>query len=151
MAFWSQADLEARIGAETVRQILDDNVDGTVDSAPLARLQADSDSYVMGFVRGIYTLSELEADTPNELKRLSLDVAVAYAVDRWPDYVRANGERLLERARRDLVDLRNGVTRLDVDGSPEPAANQGGTVLEPEAREEEDVAQIFTFGETGDF
>ena len=36
---------------------------------------------------------------------------------------------LLDRARQELKDLRNGVTRLDVEGTPEPAANQGGEVL----------------------
>lgn len=148
MPYWDQQDLEARISPETVRQIFDDDYNGNVDGSAIARLQADSDSYVDGFLRGIYTLPLTVV--PNEVKRLSLDVAVAYAVDRWPDYVRVDGEKLRERARGDLMDLRNGKTRLDVVGTPEPGANEGGTVLSGDPDDPTPRDKFFIDG-TGDF
>jgi len=126
-----QSDLEDRIGAESVRQILDDDVDGTPDATPLARVIADAESYVEGFLRVAYDLAAIRAlgvAAPNEVKRLCLDVAVAYLWDRHPEYVRADGDKLLDRARQDLVDLRRGLTRLDIVGAPEPPANRGGDV-----------------------
>jgi phage gp36-like protein len=126
------SDLEDRITETVVRQILDDNVDGTPDANPLARVIEDAESYVEGFLRGNYSLTTLRAlgtSAPNEVKRLCLDIAVAHLYDRHPEYIRADGMKLMERARRDLIDLRKGVTRLDVVGSPEPAANEGGVML----------------------
>lgn len=125
------SDIEDRITQTVVRQILDDNVDGTPDENPLLRVIADSESYVEGFLRGNYDIAAIRllgTSVPNEVKRLCLDIAVSFLYDRHPEYIRADGAKLLEVARRDLIDLRKGVTRLDVVGSPEPAANQGGVV-----------------------
>jgi hypothetical protein len=41
MAYWEKADLEARLSADVVRQILDDNNDGDAEADPIARLQSD--------------------------------------------------------------------------------------------------------------
>ena len=131
MAYITLSDLEDRITQAVVTQILDDNVDGSPDENPLLRIIADAESYVEGFLRGNYDIAVLRTQglsAPNEVKRLCLDVAVAHLYDRHPEYIRADGRQLLERARRDLIDLRKGVTRLDIVGSPEPAANQGGVV-----------------------
>jgi len=122
-----QADLESRISPLVVRQILDDDLDGVPDAAALAQVIADAEGYVEGFLRGNYDLTAIRAlgvAAPNEIKRLCLDVAVAYLVDRHPEYVRADGRKMMERARRDLMDLRKSVTRLDTVGTLEPAANQ---------------------------
>jgi phage gp36-like protein len=140
------SELEDRITETVVRQILDDNVDGTPDANPLARVIEDAESYVEGFLRGNYSLTVLRnlgTAAPNEVKRLCLDVAVSHLYDRHPEYIRADGRRLLERARRDLIDLRKGVTRLDVVGSPEPAANQGGVMLSGDPEEPEPVPKFF--------
>ncbi|MBU1028535.1 MAG: DUF1320 domain-containing protein, partial [Nanoarchaeota archaeon] len=80
MTYIVQADIENRISAEVARQILDDNLDGTVDANPLARVIADAESYVEGFLRTVYDLTVIRAlgtGAPNEIKRLCLDVAVA--------------------------------------------------------------------------
>ena len=127
MTYIVQADLEARLSPLLVRQVLDDDLDGVPDAAALALVIADSESYVEGFLRGNYDLDVLRAqgvNCPHEVKRLCLDVATAYMDDRHPQYIRANGMKILDRARRDLTDLRNSTTRLDVVGSPEPPANQ---------------------------
>jgi len=125
------ADLEARVSALVVRQILDDDQSGAADTTAVTRVIADAESYVEGFLRGNYDLAAVRAlgtGAPNEVKRLCLDIAVAYLWERHPEYVRADGDKLFERARRDLVDLRAGKTRLDIVASVEPAANQGGVV-----------------------
>lgn len=148
MTYIVQADLEARVGAEAVRQILDDNRDGTPDAAPLARVIADAESYVEGFLRTVYDLAAIRALTtgvPNEVKRLCLDVAEAYLWDRFPEYVRAQGDKLLERARRDLVDLHKGMTRLDIVGTPEPAANRGGTVQSDDPENPDPADKFFLY------
>jgi len=126
-----QADLENRLTARVVRQILDDDIDGSPDAGPLAQVIADAEAYCEGFVRGNYDIAALQAlgvGAPTEFKRLCLDVAAAFLVERHPEYIRADGDDMIERARRDLMDLRNGVTRMNVVGSPENAANQGGIV-----------------------
>lgn len=140
------SDLEDRITQAVVTQILDDNVDGTPDENPLLRVIADSESYVEGFLRGNYDLTVIRAlgtSAPNEVKRLCLDVAVAYLYDRHPEYIRADGMKLMESARRDLLELRKGITRLDVVGSPEPAANQGGVVRSGDPDEIAPVDKFF--------
>lgn len=125
----TQTDLEARLSEATVRDILDDDADGYVDDDPLERVIADAESYVEGFLRVAYDLETIRAlgtDVPNEVKRLCLDIATAYLWERHPEYVRADGDKLLMRARLELVDLRRGLTRLDIEGAPEPPANRGG-------------------------
>lgn len=140
------SDLEDRITQAVLTQILDDNVDGTPDENPLLRVIADAESYVEGFLRGNYDLTVIRAlgrSAPNEVKRLCLDIAVSYLYDRHPEYIRANGMKLMESARRDLLELRKGITRLDVVGSPEPAANQGGVVRSGDPDEIAPVDKFF--------
>ncbi len=151
MAYWSQTDLENRLSPQIVKQILDDDNDGFADVGAVARLQADSDSKVESYLRPIYDLTVVRATPPNEVKRLSLDVAVAMAAMRHPEVRRTDGPELMSMAERDLERLRTGKTRLDVVGSPEPAANVGGTVVVPPARADEEHVQLWSFGETGDF
>lgn len=146
MTYIVQADLEARLSARVIREILDDDASGAADAANITRVIADAESYCEGFIRGNYDLTTIRAlgtAAPNELKRLCIDVATAYLWDRHPEYVRAHGDKLLERARRDLIDLRNGVTRFDVTGTPEPAANQGGVVRSGDPEQPDESTQIF--------
>jgi len=153
MTYIVQADIEARVSAAVLVQILDDNEDGVVDTVPLARLIADSEAYVEGFLRGNYDLAALRAmgtACPSEVKRLCLDVAVSFLWDRFPEYVRADGAALMRRAREDMVALRQGVTRLDVIGTPEPAANQGGATLSSDPDEPDVADKVFLDG-LGDF
>lgn len=139
------------MSAETVLQILDDDNDGVADSEPLARLQSRSDSFVESYLRPIYNLAEVRATPPNEVVELSLDVAEMYCARRHAEYVRRNWREIREAVVADLESIRSGERRLDVVGSPEPAANNGGTVIESDARRDEDVARLWDFGATGDF
>lgn len=131
MTYIVQADLENRISATVARQILDDNADGTVDANPLTRLIDDAEGYVEGFLSTVYDLATLRAlgvAAPTELKRLCLDVAEAYALRRHPEYIRGEWDKKLAIARIELMDLRKGVTKLNISTAPEPAANVGGVV-----------------------
>jgi phage gp36-like protein len=144
-----QADIEARLTAEVVRRVLDDDRDLTPDAANLDRVISDAESYVEGFLRGTYDLTALRAmgtGCPNEVKRLCLDVATAMMWERHPEYIRADGESLLARAREDLRDLRMGITRLDVTGTPENAANQGGIVESGDPDDTEPPDAVFMNG-----
>lgn len=125
-AYFTQADLEKRLSTDTVNAIYDDANAGSASAAPIAALIADSSSKVDSYLRGIYPLPLTVV--PNEVKRLALDVAVAYAAQRHSEYVRRDWKTLMEQVERDLKSLRRGETRLDIQTTPEPAANEGGFV-----------------------
>lgn len=124
----AKADIEQRLSAPVVKRIYDDDNDGTADADPVNRLCKDASARVAGFLRGIYSLDAVAAAPPEEVIRLTLDVAEALAAKRFPRAVMRDWMPLWKVATDELKDLRNGVTRLDVEGSPEPAANQGGEV-----------------------
>lgn len=124
-----QADLEDRVSAQVLREITDDDVDETPDATVLARVIADAESTVESFLRKVYNLQALRDlagadidDVPNEIKRLCLDLAVAYLWDRFPEYVRADGRRMRQDALDELRDLARGLRRLDDIDTVEPTA-----------------------------
>jgi phage gp36-like protein len=141
-----QADIEARLGPQIVQDILDDDYDGTVDANAIAQVIADAEGYVEGFLRGTYNLNTLRGlglNAPHEVKRLCLDVVTAYLWERHPEYVRADGEKLLKRVREDLMDLRQAKTRLDIEGSPEPTAVVGGVVFTDNLEDSSEENNVF--------
>lgn len=147
----SQGDLEDRIGAEVLIQIADDNADGAVDTTDtaLARIVKDAESYVEGFLAPIYSLTALRAlgtGAPNEVLRLCLDVAEAFAIKRHPEYIRGDWKAKLEFARRDLLDIRTQKTQLDITTSPEPAANVGGVVRSGDPDDTDTADKVFLDG-----
>jgi phage gp36-like protein len=126
----TQAQLENRLSATRVARIYDDNRDGSADANPIAQLIADASGKVASYLRGSYDLDTVAASTPNEVVRLTLDVAFAMAAQRHPEVVRVDWQPLMQAAEKDLERLRKGETRLDVVGPPEPAANTGGAVYQ---------------------
>jgi len=145
-----QSDLEDRLGKEAIRFILDDDVDGRPDSSPVARVLLDAESRFESYARGNYDLTALRAmgfagtnDVPNEVKRICLDLATAMLWQRYPQYVRAHGDRLWDRVQDELMDLRRGKTRLDIVGTPEPARNQGGMVRSGDPDDRDTVQSFF--------
>ena len=144
----TQSDLEARISAATVRRIFDDDNDGSADASPVSRVLADASAKVAGYLRTMYSLDAVAANTPEEVKRLALDVAVAYLAMRNPEYFRADGGRLLDIAVKELQAIRRGESRLDVEGSPEPAQNAGGLVEQgdPALFQPDDFRPTFGWG-----
>lgn len=145
--YLTQANLEDRLSVAVVRAILDDNADGTVDTGPLGQVLADAEAYCEGFARGIYDLTVLRAlgtNAPTEWKRMCLDVAGCYLLERWPEYIRGDLLRMWERARTQLLDLRKGLTRLNIGTTPEPAANQGGEVRSGDPEDSTPADPVFT-------
>lgn len=138
-----KSDVEKRLSAAVLQQIYDDDNDGTADADPVGSLCADASSKVASYLRGIYDLDAIASAPPHEVIRLSLDVAVAYAAQRFPSYVRRDWEKLMKGAESDLDKLRRGVTRLDVKLTPEPAANEGGSVSSGDPDDPEPKAKFF--------
>jgi phage gp36-like protein len=112
--YFTAEELANRISAAAIKNIYDDDNDGTADSPAVDRLRADATSKVASYLHGLYDLDVIAADPPNEVVRLALDVAVAYAAQRFPSYVRRDWKPLLEAAELDLGRLRSGKTLLDV-------------------------------------
>jgi hypothetical protein len=125
----TEADLVDRIGQQAVLDMLDYDRDGVADPGKVLRLLLDAVSYVESFLRTEYRLETLRAmkPAPNEVKRLILDRAEAELYCRHAEFARFDGMKAKERCDKELTALSLGHRRLDVDGTPEPAANQGGT------------------------
>ncbi len=133
----SNEDVRLRLGAPKYHRLFDEDGDGLADdvnssgdtSNTVERIRRDASAKVAGYLRGIYDLDAVATDTPEEVKRLALDVFVAIAAQRHPEVMRVEWKDLLDAVERDLRNLREGKTRLDVMGSPEPARNNGAEVL----------------------
>lgn len=123
MAYITIEDLKDRLSEQVLQQILDDDNDGDPDATVVDRLISDAESKVNAALRNLYTLP-LPTPPPNEVKRLALDVAEALAARRHPEYVRRDWEKLMSYADGELDKLSTGKRRLDVQSTPEPAANQ---------------------------
>lgn len=125
--YFTKAQLEARISAKTVREILDDNNDGTADFDAVEQLQKDATSKVDGVLAAI-GIHSLEPDkVPYEVTRLTLDVAVALAAQRFPEVMRKDWVALMKQADADLKGLRENKTILGAPPVPQPT-NQGASV-----------------------
>lgn len=121
MPYWIKSDLEARLGAEPVRQMLDDDNDGEADDAAIEALQADSDAFVEGFLRPLYDLKAVRLAQPHQVKRLSLDHAVVQCAKRNPQYGRKDWKDLERSLLNELELIRRNIVRLNTEVSPEPA------------------------------
>jgi len=132
MAYYitTTAILENRISAAVVKRIYDDNNDGTADTNPVTQLIVDAEARFEGYCRGIYDLAALRAAHPAEAVRMCLDIAEALACKRFPKAATREWLPLWQASEAELKALRKGETRLDIEGSPEPAANEGGDYYE---------------------
>src|SRR5512139_2657462 len=122
-------DVENRISAAVVRRITDDNNDGSSDTGPISDLIDSAEAMFEGAVRDIYTLTVLRASGSFRARQIVLDLVQALAAKRFPRAMGREWEPLMQDARAQLRDLREGRSALDVVGSPEPAANKGGEIL----------------------
>lgn len=153
MALPTQTELEYRLGPTQVKRIYDDGRVGSADADAVAQLLADAKSKVFGVLRATgYVLANVESTPPHEVNRLILDVAVAYAAQRHPEVVRRDWVALMAAVDADLMKLRKGVIRLDVESTPEPAANEGGsfTAGNPDTYDPDTYERTFGDG-FGDF
>lgn len=148
----TQKDVEDRISPVVVRRILDDRKSGAADPDAVSRVIRDASAKVAGTLRGIYDLDVVASNTPEEVKRLTLDGVHAYLCQRHAEFVKGDWVEMMKLWRADLKDLREGRTRLDVVGPPEPPANVGTEHVDgdPDDFVEDDFRTNFTGG-FGDF
>jgi phage gp36-like protein len=129
MARATRKQFENRVSPSLMARILDDDNDGIADYDPVAQLLEDASSKVDSYLAPLGVLP-LTAPYPNEVIRLELDIAMAYAIQRHPEAATShNWEKLMEQAEKDLCRLRKGETMLGTAPStPDPPANHGGAV-----------------------
>lgn len=143
----TRPQLEARVSARVVRQVLDDNNDGEADTDPIQGILRDASSYVLEAYYG--TFDEVPEEVPAALERLAKDAAQAYLAIRHPEYVRYDGFKMFERIDRELDRLVEGKRRTG-EAPPDPASNHGGDVLSGDPDEPEPPPPFFLRG-TGIF
>jgi phage gp36-like protein len=73
MGYATQADLEARYGAEEILQLADRNRDGVIDAGVIDRALADADAEINGYLGGRYQLPL--ADVPQIINVYACDIA----------------------------------------------------------------------------
>lgn len=134
----TRAQLENRLGRDVVAQIYDDNNDGVADTNPVAQLLDDATSKVRGALGPWYdraTTTSADTATATELRRITLDAAVAMAAQRHSGYIRQNWRELMAQVDSDLKMIQSGRSNLGADPPPDPKM-QG-------------AAQCFTSGTRG--
>jgi phage gp36-like protein len=146
--FVTPTELVYRLGSAEALADFDDNNDGQPDSDVLEEIIADATSMVRSYLHGVFELAAVDPLKSREVKRLTLNVAQAMAAQRRPTHARVDWSEMLKDAKADLVNLRKGLTGLDVEPTPK-AANQGGSVrsgnvLDPAPKPR-------TFDDMGDF
>jgi len=146
----TQALLERRFSVAAIRRAYDDNNDGAADSDAVSQLIQDAEAMFEGYCRGIYDLAALRTAKPNEAIRLCLDCANFMAAQRFPRALNKDWTQIEASVTAQLKGLRRGDTRLDIMGSPEPAANQGGYVSSGDVNLPEVRPATFT-GQWGSF
>lgn len=116
--YFTRAQLEARVSAKTVREVLDDNNDGTPDSDVIEQVRKDATSKVDSTLAAVGIVVDMN-DVPYEVTRLSLDVAVAFLAQRHPEVMRKDWVALMAEAERELKALRDNETVLGPPPAPE--------------------------------
>lgn len=148
--FVSRARLEGRLGADTVRRIFDHNNDGVADKPSLDAIFEDAESKVRGAIGPVYVQALLDPVTGKELRRIGLDAAIAMIARDFQGAYPRDWEPLMIQVDRDLKAVRLTMANLGTDESPEPAANNGGEVVNgpPDAPT---CGEMFALNGTGDF
>ena len=118
MAYITRTDLENAMGAGVVAQIFDDGNTGAVNDDAIALLITEAEARVNSFLRQLYVIPL--SPVPDLVKSIALDVATAIAQGRHPEYIRADGEKLMARAEADLEKLRMGTIKVDSVTLPTP-------------------------------
>lgn len=143
----SAADLEFVIPAETVRQIFDDDLSGTADASTVDYYLDLAQSFVNSYLEQLYAIP-LASPVPNLVRHLTIEVAVAFAYRRHPEYVRSGWKEIFEETKTMLQQIRDGKIGLDTEALPTPrneAFNvSSGNALSPDVPNK-------VFGDLGDF
>jgi hypothetical protein len=125
------AMVRARIPKSILIECLDRDDDGVEDTVVTDQLIADAESLVRGYAEAIYpdlyTNSALYPPYPNELIRLTLDAFHALLGQRYPEFVRIDGYKMMNEVRKELEMMRKAKTTMGK-APPDPSAIQGGFV-----------------------
>lgn len=129
----TQLQIESRVSKLVVQRLLDDDNDGNADTDAVTRLRLDASSKVAGAIAQVYSIEELRlmqpAELPDEVVRLTLDVAQAMLAQRHPEFARGvDAFELMKQAERDLKMVRRSERNLGVATAPEPANNTASVV-----------------------
>jgi phage gp36-like protein len=120
MPYATQADLEARFGADELTQLTDRVGAGVPDAAIVARALADADAEIDGYLASRYALPL--ATVPPVLVRIACDIA-RYRL--WEDRASEEVRRRYEDARRMLESIARGQVSLGL-----PAASSAPALAE---------------------
>ena len=128
----------------------------TADTDVLTQIATDATSKLGSYLAGIYDLAGLKAlesidDLPHEVVRLCTDIAEAMIARRYPEGSKRSWKELMDEVNADLKMLRQNTVRLDTEGSPEPAANAGGTFVGGDPDTYDESTYVRTFDDMGDF
>ena len=111
----TQTELENRLSVQAVRRCLDDDADGDADSDAVTRFLTDASSKTRTYLAGNHSAAQVTAiatTTPDEVKRLALDVAHAMLAQRHPEVFRVDGFALMRDAIAELKALRLNETKI---------------------------------------
>lgn len=117
----TRVQLENRIGADTLRRLLDYNNDGATDKASLDQYCEDATSQVRGSLGPWYETAmttAANAATATELRRIGLDIAIAMLARDFPGATKWDWVPMMEFAERSLKRIQNGRANLGTDGPP---------------------------------
>jgi phage gp36-like protein len=143
--------LEKRLSAQVVRRIYDDNNDGDADASPLLQVCEDAEARFESFCAGIYDLAALRTAPSTEAIRLCLDCAEAMAYRRFPRAAARDWLPLWQAVETELKDLRSRKSELNTQGTPEPAANDGGGFYVQGTEDTTEQPETFMHEGFGDF
>lgn len=129
----TQKQIENRVSKLVLARLLDDDEDGNADTDAVTQLRLDSSGKAASCLAQVYPIDELrgmaDGALPDEVVRLTLDVAQAMLAQRHPEFARGvDGFELMKQAERDLRMVRKGETNLGVSTEPEPANNTASVV-----------------------
>jgi len=129
----SVADLLAALGETVLNATADDDNDGTPDPAVLALVIEEAEAEVDSYLYGFFTLPLMEPTDP--LVRLaSLDFAVAFLMERHPEYVRDRdaqyGKDRYARAQDRILRVQQARQRLPREETKQTPKNVGGIVID---------------------
>jgi phage gp36-like protein len=142
----TSAQVEARLSANVVRQIFDDDNDGKADDDAIDQLRDDATAWVLSWIApmlgDVQDTNVLPTPYASELRRLALDAVVWMAAQRHPEYVRHDWERLKASNEHDLTTLRTAIRSIG-EKPPDPAANVIGYVRSGDPDDPTPVSKFF--------
>lgn len=139
MSIWlDQTDLENAMSVATVAAIFDDANTGTLNTHAMNGVIERAEQEVLSWLVGQYgpnIQQDQDIATDMFLKGCSVEYAVAFAFDRHPEYVRANGKERGERFERAQSRMERVLqARQRVTTAPKIPLNVGGVTVDDSRR-----------------